>query len=808
MNKKVLITILITIILLIFSIILYPIIKNNNYQKKLLNNIGTSESDKQEIKEITATEYISVEKPHIFYAGDPAREGAYIQALVRQEAGHNPDAEEKMVWIDSQTDDEIKRGIKIAKPFSAYTNLIKSAYERGIEDYAVGINFSRMFSLKYGRYANIYAGTTKYRPIAVGRVMTCVLGMVVQREREIENFKITPFYKLVSNVNGITAEWKAVETSKYHNSPLLYNENGFKDENDAIQFKNALPERIKIEKIERKTEKKYAPNLFNLAELQAECSKKFKISPNKTLEIAQKLYENKLTTYPRTDARVLSTAIAVEINKNLQGICNKYEKSECVAIAKEILSSGKYKTIKNTRYTDDSKIADHYAICPTGSGYGNYEQLSDIEKNVYELIVRRFLSIFLEPAEYDVIKLIENADNERFFAQTKVLSKPGYLKIAGIPKKENDIDITSFEKLMEGQLYDVVYEIKRGETTPPKRYTSGSMILAMENAGNLIEDEELRAQIKSSGIGTSATRSDTIEKLVRLEYISLNTKTQILTPACLGNIIYEIVDEITPELLNPKMTASWEKGLDGIVEGNVTAEQYRSKLKDYVIKEVNKMKAMTDNEKLITRISKYKNTNAFESVELNVVCPICKNKIKTTKFGCICTKFKKDASKEELEQKTACQFGISQIAGKTLNAKQIEQLLSSGETSEIKGFKSKAGKNFDAKLKFSIVTENNISKPKLEFVFAGPQESNINCPKCQKKLIKDKWNFSCDCGFKISHVIAKKDISDKNIEQLIEKGKTELIKGFKSKAGKSFKAYLVRDSEFKISFEFERENKE
>lgn len=740
----------------------------------------------------------------IYYAGDPGREGIYIQALVRSLAGCKQGIDEKVVWIDSQTELEIKRGIREAKPYSAYRNLINSGYERAVEDYASGINLSRMLSIRYGRYANQYAAAKKYRPVAVGRVMTCVLGMIVSREREIENFKVTPFYKIESNVNGIDAEWKAIQGSRMFQSPLLYNDTGFKEENDAQRFMQSLPSSVTIEKIEKKTEKKFAPKLFNLAELQSECTKQFKMSPDQTLEVAQLLYEKKLTTYPRTDSRVLSSAIAEEIRKNIAGIANGYE-GDCKSVATQILSSNYSSIVKNIRYTDDSKVTDHYAIIPTGSGFGNISSLSERERNVYELVVKRFLSIFLPAAEYLTVKLIEDAGGEKFFATAKALQSPGYLLIAGIPSKENTPDISVFSSLIEGRQYPVSYSVKKGETAPPKRYTSGSMILAMENAGNLIEDDELRAQIKGSGIGTSATRAETIKKLVKNEYILLNSKTQVLTPAPLGNIIYEIVNDTIPDLLNPRMTASWEKGLESIAEGKIDATDYRKKMEDYIRREVNAIKTKTDDGSLLRKLDGYKSKNAFVSEELSAACPICGANVKTTSYGCVCTSYKKDATDTELRTKQACKFGIGQIAGKTLSSKNMSDLITRGNTEEIKGFKSKSGKSFAAKLKMTLIEEDGITKPKIEFEFTEPKESNISCPTCNNPLVKDKWNFSCSCGYKISHFIAKKDIPDEEIKRLIAGERTNLIKGFISKNGKRFNAYLKINPEGTIEFEFENQ---
>ena len=536
----------------------------------------------------------------VYWAGDAGKEGQTIEENIRNYGGVREGMEELRVWIDSQTEEEILRGIREAKPMSEYANLGKSGIMRTIEDYAMGINFSRVMSVKYGNLLNNAAGTQSYTPIAVGRVMTCVLGMVVIREREIRNFKETPFYRIVGKFSdaGIEGEWKAVEGSKYFESPLLYKENGFREEKDA----QALIESVKnhpavVQSVEKGISRKKAPLLFNLAELQAECAKRFKISPDETLQIAQDLYEKKLTTYPRTDARVLSSAVAKEISRNISRL-KGFEPTS--AFVERIMEKKLFANIAKTQYTDDSKVTDHYAIIPTGQ-LTELGSLNSLQKAVFELIVRRFLSIFYPPAEYQNVKLIVAVDveekKERFFASAKVLKRPGYLEIAGIPGKkdkndplneergldrvtagaynrredeeEDSVDpkalLTLADSLKNGDEISVQgYSVKEGKTSPPKRYTSGSMVLAMENAGQLIEEEELREQIKGSGIGTSATRAEIIKKLVRIHYLNLNKRTQVLTPENLGEMVYEVVNMTVPALLNPKMTASWEKGLDGI----------------------------------------------------------------------------------------------------------------------------------------------------------------------------------------------------------------------------------------------------
>lgn len=544
----------------------------------------------------------------ILWAGDPAREGQYIENLIRDQAGVNPNAVEKRVWIDSTTEEEIKRGIRDAKPMSDYDNLAASGYMRAIEDYSMGINFSRVLSVQYGKDLNDAAGTKSWKPVAVGRVMTCVLGMIVKREREIREFTETPFFKVLAGLKRedteFNAEWKAVEGSKYFASPILYKDNGFLKEEDARKFISELEacEKAVVKKMEKKVEKKNPPMLFNLAELQAECAKKFKISPDETLAIAQELYEKKLTTYPRTDARVLSTAIATEIDKNLRGLCRMPQVSNFAA---EILNGGMYKGIVKSKYTDDSKISDHYAIIPTGQGLNELTKMGETACAVYLLICKRFLACFYPPAIYNKHSLSLDILGEEFNASLKVLTDEGYLKLYSADtqeapenqengKEEDGEEIVQSaeqqKKLTEllstlrkgDELSLNGFTIKEGKTTPPKRYTSGSIILAMENAGQLIEDETLREQIKGSGIGTSATRAEILKKLISQGYIKLNKKTQALSPEKLGEMVYEIVALTIPALLNPKLTASWEKGLTQVAQGVTTKEEYLNKLEDFV----------------------------------------------------------------------------------------------------------------------------------------------------------------------------------------------------------------------------------
>ncbi len=539
----------------------------------------------------------------IYVCTDSGREGEYIYRLVAMMA-HVEEKEQKRVWIDSQTEEEILRGIREAKDIHEYDNLSASAYLRAKEDYLMGINFSRLLSLKYGNAVSSYLGT-RYQAISVGRVMTCVLGMVVRREREIREFVKTPFYRVLGkfDLGGHTfeGEWRAAEGSRYFQSPLLYKENGFKEEKDARQLLAILsanpPFTAEVEKIEKKKENKNPPLLFNLAELQNECSKLFKLSPDETLKIVQELYEKKLVTYPRTDARVLSSAVAKEISKNIKGLLN-YEHAN--PFAGEILEQGSYKNIGKTRYVNDKQITDHYAIIPTGQGMGTLKSLNVQSARVYEVIVRRFLSIFYPPAVYQKISLVSVTEKERLFSSFKVLISQGYLKIAGYSfgknkkeeigqkgQEEEQTEDTAFleriQKVKKGSSLPIQkFYIKEGETSPPKRYTSGSMILAMENAGQLIEDEELRAQIKGSGIGTSATRAEILKKLITIKYLALNKKTQVITSTLLGEMIFDVVNNSIRSLLNPELTASWEKGLTYVAEGSITSEEYMVKLEDFI----------------------------------------------------------------------------------------------------------------------------------------------------------------------------------------------------------------------------------
>jgi DNA topoisomerase-3 len=545
---------------------------------------------------IVKSQLIREDIDRIYVCTDSGREGEYIYRLVDDMAG-NPSKEKRRVWIDSQTEEEIIRGVKEAKDLKEYDNLSEAAYLRAKEDYLMGINFSRLLSLVYGKTVSSYLGK-KFIVIAVGRVMSCVLGMVVQREREVREFIVTPFYKIIGSFNveegsSYDGDWKAVEGSKYFDSQMLYNEGGFKTQEAAQKLigelrDSSLEGRALVEAVTKKKENKNAPLLFNLAEMQNECSKRFKINPEQTLGHIQALYEKKMLTYPRTDARVLSTAVAKEIDKNIKKLINFKGDAEIKNIAENILEKKWYSNLAKTKYVDDSKITDHYAIIPTGEGLQNYLSLKDIEKKIYDLVLRRFLAIFYPPAVYSKVSVITKIGVERFFTSDKVCTELGYLEVLKPDSDSNDSDsknmkfLSTLKKGQSVMLEDLV--VKEGKTSPPKRFTTGSIIIAMENAGKLIEDEELREHIKGSGIGTSATRSGILTKLEKIEYIKSNNKTQVVMPTLLGEIIYDVVKNSIPTLLNPDLTASWEKGLTMVTKNEIAGNLYMDKLENYIIK--------------------------------------------------------------------------------------------------------------------------------------------------------------------------------------------------------------------------------
>lgn len=760
----------------------------------------------------------------VYWAGDSGKEGQTIEENIRNFGGVRKGMTELRVWIDSQTEEEIRRGVAQAKPMTDYANLGKSGIMRSIEDYAMGINFSRVMSVKYGRLLNNAAATKDYTAIAVGRVMTCVLGMVVNREREIRNFKETPFYRVVGDFTDahVEAEWKAVEGSDYVASPKLYKENGFKEKADAAALIASFDNKPAVVKtLEKGTSKKKAPLLFNLAELQAECAKRFKISPDETLQVAQDLYEKKLTTYPRTDARVLTKAVAKEIFKNLSRL-KSYTPTQ--AFVDTILINKQHENLAKTQYTDDSKVTDHYAIIPTGQ-LTELGALSPLQRKVFDLIVRRFLSIFYPPAEYQTLKLVIGIEKESLFASAKALKSLGYLEVLGKTledadeeesdasgqgenednankntKKNNAKKLLELAKtLKKGDVVSVNgFEIKEGKTSPPKRYTSGSMILAMENAGQLIEDEELRAQIKGSGIGTSATRAEIIKKLIRIGYLKLNKKTQVITPENFGEMVYEVVAMTVPALLNPKMTASWEKGLDGITNGTIDVGDYRTKLEDFIRRETIQIRDRDLTPQLAEQISKLSEKDAkvlSAGRKIGVPCPNCGGEIATTPFGYGCSNYKKDG--------TGCKFAIGKIAGKDLNDAEVTALLMDKKTPVLKGFTGKTGKPFDAALKLN-------EDKQIVFDFAErepPTETNLACPRCKAhKLKKGQWYLECACGFRVRHIVAQAALSEETMQELFTNGKTKnKVTGFLSKTGKPFDAFLIYEKE-EIKFDFDNAN--
>lgn len=754
----------------------------------------------------------------VYWAGDAGKEGQTIEENIRNYGGVREGMKELRVWIDSQTEEEILRGIREARPMSDYANLGKSGTMRTIEDYAMGINFSRAMSVKYGTLLNDAAGTKNYTAIAVGRVMTCVLGMVVIREREIRNFEETPFYRIIGKFTDgeLEAEWKATEESAYFASPLLYKENGFSKREDAEALIESLSgKEARVSALEKGISKKRAPLLFNLAELQAECAKRFKISPDETLQIAQELYEKKLTTYPRTDARVLSGAVAKEINKNLRGLAGYEPVKEYVDT---ILNQGVYREIGKSAYTDDSKITDHYAIIPTGQ-LTELKSLQGLNRQVFDLIVRRFLSIFYPPAEYQTVKFRAKIEKESFFAGGKVLKSPGYLIVMGNDTREEKDEQTEKDEVTNAQALIAIVEnlkendsipvkgmeVKEGKTSPPKRYTSGSMVLAMENAGQLIEEEELREQIKGSGIGTSATRAEIIKKLVRVGYLNLNRKSQILTPTMLGEMIFETVSMTVPELLNPKMTASWEKGLDGITKGTVCMEEYREKLEDFIRRETLSMIQKDMRNELIRRIQPFtgkESRGVAARKKIGVNCPVCGGEIETTPFGYGCSRYKEKG----------CKFSIGTIAGRDLSEEEVKTLLKEGRTEILSGFVSKNKKKFSAAL---VLQKDEGEAYGITFDFSGNVPDvleGVTCPVCQSAMEIMPYGYTCrthredpqKCYFSVGK-IADKMLTKQEVTDLLTKGVTETIRGFKGKSGKKFDAVLIlceEEGKKKIKFDF------
>lgn len=750
---------------------------------------------------VVKTQYNRDDISAIYYAGDSGREGLYIQMLVRMMAGHNATADEKVVWIDSQTEDEILRGISEAKSVSEYNNLSDAGFMRAKEDYLVGINFSRLLTVLYGAMVNSGSAQKRQIPISVGRVMTCVLGMVVRREREIRNFRPTDFYRVGGKIQldgtEIECEWRESQSSRYYQSPKLYSEFGFLKEADAKELIASLSSDIKITSIERSIEKKNAPLLYNLAELQGECTRILHISPAETLKLAQSLYEKKVTTYPRTDARVLSSAVAKEIDKNLNGL-KKGEYAPYISAIED-----RHYSIKG-KYIDDSKITDHYAIIPTGKAA---DGLSGNEKAVYDMIVRRFLSVFYPPAEYEKVKFEAMTNGELFTGTAKYLLSNGFYEVSGVPDEaESGKEVVeAMMKLTQGNMYLASYSTKKGATQPPKRYTSGSLVLAMENAGNLIEDEELREQIKGNGIGTSATRADTIDKLIRLKYIELDKK-QILTPSNFGEMIYEVVDCTVPDFLSPEITAEWEKKLSDVAEGVLSKQRFEADLYEYVRKVCDDVKAKGAEgvEEVKKRIRSFATSGIrteikeFDNWNTKIKCPLCGDDVETTEWGFKC---KSNKSKTE-----GCQFVMGDLLGHRLLTKELAELLHKKKTGPFYDFISSNGKPFAA----YVLWSDEEKKISFEFTDMPWDETEYKCPSCGKKILNQGNFYKCvdyidrdnGCKFWVGK-IAGKSLSKKDIGLLTTKGETELIKGFKSKAGNKFDAFLYwNKSEQGISFRF------
>lgn len=701
----------------------------------------------------------------ILNGGDSAREGEYIMRLIFAMSGISGKKKINRVWIDSQTDEEIKRGIREARPSSEYDKLALAAYERAIEDYAIGINLSRALTLKfaYGMMNNL---KIEYTSIDVGRVMTCVLAMICAREEEIRKFKPTNYYKIDAHHNGFSSHFKVYEESRYKDDPRMYSDSGFKDKKDAealLSKLNSSPSLTVIDAV-TKDEHKNAPLLYNLAELQSDCTKIFKISPDDTLKIAQSLYEKKLTTYPRTDARVITTAVSKVVKENIEGISEIYPEA-----VSAIIDSGRYKGIEKTKYVDDSKVSDHYAIIPTGQ----VAELTGLENDVYRLICRRFLSIFMPAATYKKMSVVlQHSSGERFYASTKYLTYSGFLSLYGMSEEDKVVDAQaakSLSAIKKGDILDAGFEIITSTTQPPKRYTSGSMILAMENAGKLIEDEELREQIKGQGIGTSATRAAVITKLVQKKYIA-NDEKQILSPTKIGEYVIKIVSDCVPSMLSPKMTASWEKGLTQIENGIISPGKYRATLEKFVIDSVAIIKSKKgDGERPVIK------------KEVVGKCPACGNNLYESEKSFICSKYRKD-------DKKACKFGFSKVmAGFTLSDEDINALVRGGQT-QVHNFTKKSGGSFEALLK--------MSKDHGKIIFEFPtEETELACPKCGCAMKKGTYMYECGCGFKTWHTISGKKIAEYDMQDLFESLITGPFDGFETMDKKPFSAYLLFDGD-------------
>lgn len=705
----------------------------------------------------------------IYNAGDSGREGEYIQRLVYIASGiMDPESRTKdkkkilRVWINSQTDEEIKRGIRDAKPEKEYDSLASASFMRGIEDYAVGINLSRALTLGFAYGMNRELGTKKYIPIAAGRVMTCVLAMVVNRENEIRNFVPTDYYRIDAKHEGFTSHWKAGKNRPYYCDADLYSDTGFRDRKKAEALEAELEKDpfLMVSEYREVKEKKGAPLLYNLAELQSDCSKMLHISPDDTLSIAQSLYEKKLTTYPRTDARVLSSAVAKEIDKNIRGLAGI---PDIGPFAEEILKHGMYSAIGKSRYTDDSKITDHYAIIPTGET----GSLSGLEEKVYLMIVRRFLAIFCPPAEYKkVTVLLNHSTGEIFTVQAKQLVSRGHLAVMGKGKEDGDAAIPV---LKQGEKIPAKFGTAASTTQPPKRYTSGSMVLAMENAGNLIEDEDLREQIKGAGIGTSATRAGVITKLCKDGYLSLEKKTQVLMPTKTGFAVDRIVMENVPSMRSPEMTASWEKGLSGIESGDIDAGTYESKLNAYIRKMVEGIKKKAESAP---------GPQPVEKKEAGT-CPVCGKKLFETDKGYFCEGRKKTGG--------TCRFAFGKaIGGKMLPEEEVKKLLS-GQPTSYMDLIGKSGKPFRARI---VLAEKG--ECRLEFPH---EDTGLVCPKCGKKMTKTTYRYECTCGLSVWAAFSGRPITEEEMDTAFRDKVAGPLSGFRTKSGTDYSAWLCFDGE-------------
>ena len=752
---------------------------------------------KKQLNRLDVTEIIN--------CGDAGREGEFIQRLVYTMAGWNHAAKMKRVWIDSYTKTEILRGIREAKDASVYDSLADAAYARSIEDYSIGLNFSRALTLKYGPALTNGNG---YIKIAVGRVMTAVLAMIVRREREIVNFKKMPFFRVVCDLaeEHIEGEWRAVEGTRFFDSPAVYKASGFKEKEHAKDLVKSLEGQDgKILLLQKKVSKRKPPLLFNLAELQNECAKRFKIAPNTTLDMTQILYEKKLVTYPRTDARVLSTPVAREIENTIQGL-NSYEPVS--QVVEQILNERSYEGLEKTSYTNDAEITDHYAIIPTGET-SEYESLSGLQKRIYDLIVRRFLSIFLPPAAYESIDIEVLIGGEHFFTQDKILIDEGFLSLISYETQKTESQLS--EKIAKYKTGDILpinkLSIKKGETTPPRRYNSGNLILAMENAGRLIEDESLREHIVGCGIGTSATRAATIKKLVDNRYIQIEEKTQVVTPTNLGQMIFEVAADAVPDMLDPDLTAHWEEELQAVADSKLPQQSVLDKNRDYVISTITKIKENDHTQEMVQKIRPY---FQVQNETLKAKCPLCGGTIKVLKEGYGCANYKKSDD-------NSCRFYLkNEIKGKKITPKQAEKLLGEGKTDLISGFESsKENKKFDA---FLCLRKNEEGRMELSFSFPTKEDfylPDVRCPECSSPIRKLKMGYACSsyskenpdsCKFYIG-AIAGKLLTESQVKILLKTGKTDIISGFKSKTGKTFAASLLfvpdeeRPGKKKITFQ-------